>query len=211
MGQFSWIDCCNEKRAVIDNIYQDVYVLVPKEFGGQNIKEECYDGYGRFGDYDIYDLVAAWNKDFVTIHNIEKPQRESWGNTKEDKQYFKYALKEYDFKCQRLLDFQNLTTEEMSQKYSKNWLREIGIDIACGDKRNSRLKFPIKITHDPNAIYEKCSPSKKDPSQGWGYYVEKFDKDVEYLSQEEIKIAYEESGNEDLRYYLNEVEDKDLD
>lgn len=207
MGQFSWLDCQNENRAIIDNVYENSYVLVPKEYGGGNIKEECYDGYGRFGEYDIYDLVAAWNKDYVTIHNIRKPQREEWGKSREDQKYFKYALKEYETRCQRLLDFQNLTTEEMNQKYSKNWLREIGIDIACGDRQNTRLKFPIKITHDPNAVYEKCQPSKKDPNQGWGYYIEKYDSDIEYLSQEQIRDLYDETFDESLLDYLESIDE----
>ena len=27
----------------------DVYVLIPKEFGGGHLVEHCYDGYGHFG------------------------------------------------------------------------------------------------------------------------------------------------------------------
>lgn len=61
MGQFSWLDCKTEEQ-VLDNVCRDVYVLVPKEFGGGHIKETCYDGYGNFGGHDIYDLVAEWNR-----------------------------------------------------------------------------------------------------------------------------------------------------
>ncbi len=207
MGQFSWLDCCNEKRAVIDNVYQDVYVLVPKEFGGRNIKEECYDGYGRFGEYDIYDLVASWNKDYITQDNIRKPRRIEWGNTKEDNKYFEYALKEYERKCQRLNDFKILSTNEMNAKYSSTWLREIGIDIACGNEQNARLKFPIKITHNPNAVYEKCNPSKSDPYQGWGRYIEKYDSDIEYLSQEQIRDLYDETFDDSLLDYLENIDE----
>lgn len=45
--------------------------------------------------------------------------------------------------------------------------RLVGIDIACYDKDNASLRFPIKITHDPSAVYEWCAPSKGDPNQGW--------------------------------------------
>ena len=61
MGQFSWLDC-KTKQQIIDDKRKDVFVLVPKEFGGGHIKETCYDGYGHFGGYDIFDLVADWNR-----------------------------------------------------------------------------------------------------------------------------------------------------
>lgn len=117
MGQFSWLDC-KDKSQIIDDMWEDVYLLIPKEFGGGHIVEHCYDGYGRFGGRDVYALVAQWNV----------PE---WckGDDEED--------------------------------------REIGIKIACYDKQNAALKYPIKITHDPNAIYEDCKPSLSDPNQGW--------------------------------------------
>ena len=64
MGSFSWITCDTKER-IINGEKINVYVLVPEEFGGGNIKETCYGGYGRFGEKDIYDLVAIWNKDFL--------------------------------------------------------------------------------------------------------------------------------------------------
>lgn len=47
--------------------------------------------------------------------------------------------------------------------------RYIGIGIACYDEQNASLKYPIKITHDENAVYEECEPSLSDPDQGWKY------------------------------------------
>ena len=81
MGQFSWLDCIT-KEQIIDDKTRDVYVLIPKEFGGGHIKETCYDGYGNFGGYDIYDLVATWNRkilsekpNFFFPYAIERAQR----------------------------------------------------------------------------------------------------------------------------------------
>jgi len=145
MGQFSWLDCKTQEQ-VIDNAICDVYALIPKEFGGGHIKETCYDGYGHFGGYDIYDLVAEWNRSFIfTVLNELRP-------------YWQCDISERDE--QDLLAFakgENTTCEK----------RYIGIILACYDEDNMRLKFPIKITHDPNAVYEKCMPSKSDPNQGW--------------------------------------------
>lgn len=50
--------------------------------------------------------------------------------------------------------------------------RHVGIDIACYDEQNRRLRYPIKITHDPNAVYEGCRASDGDPNQGWGGLVD---------------------------------------
>ena len=36
-----------------------MYVLCPDE---EKIYEDNYDGYGHFGGYDIYTLLATWNK-----------------------------------------------------------------------------------------------------------------------------------------------------
>ena len=38
-----------------------VHLLIPKEFGGGHITEECYEGYGDFGGVDAYSLLARWN------------------------------------------------------------------------------------------------------------------------------------------------------
>lgn len=77
MGFFSWITSDTKKS--ISNTYSDrgtfpVYVLIPEEFGGGHIKEDCYEGYGVFGGKDVYELVAQWNKpeDCITDKDKEK-------------------------------------------------------------------------------------------------------------------------------------------
>lgn len=138
MGQFSWLDCKTGEQ-VLDNVRRDVYVLIPKEFGGGHIEEKCYDGYGCFGGYDIYDLVVDWNM-----------------------KYLEEYLEDESFKCDWLQS--NASVEEAFDTLEK---RDIGISIACYDEDNERLVYPIKITHDPSAVYEDCKPSKSDPHQGW--------------------------------------------
>lgn len=144
MGQFSWLDCKTEEQ-IVDNYSRDVYVLVPKDFGGGHIKETCYDGYGHFGAHDIYDLVADWNKGFIP-------------NVLAQKQAWKCSISEKDEENLKAFAAGNPIDCE------KRWL---GIILACYDEDNERLMYPIKITHDANASYEACGISKSDPYQGW--------------------------------------------
>ena len=120
------------------------------------------DGYGRFGGYDIYDLVAEWNKDFVSSENLIKPVPENY----DEVCWYESALKEYARRCECLVEFQNGNID-MAKKYGNNWKRDIGVYIACYDHQNAALPYPIKITHDPYAVYEECSWSPEDPNQGW--------------------------------------------
>ena len=168
MGQFSWLDCKTGEQ-IVDDKHRDVYVLVPREFGGGHIKETCYDGYGHFGGYDIFDLIANWNRGYLDpYHEYPYSKRivgeEPWADV-----YFNIENSVSDI-------------ENKMRETNKHWeYRYIGIALACYDEDNEALTFPIKITHDPNAIYEWCPPSKSDPNQGWEYDEEdEWDEDDEY-------------------------------
>ena len=157
MGQFSWLDCVSGKQIVDDKV-KDVYVLIPKEFGGGHIVEHCYDGYGHFGGHDIFDLVADWNRkdlsensNFVLPYSNEQIKNKDW----------------YEFYADL-----NLTREEVVEKTKEKsnrffeW-RYIGIALSCYDEDNEALSYPIKITYDETAKYEWNAPSDSDPNQGW--------------------------------------------
>lgn len=143
MGQFSWLDCKSHEQ-VLDDVCRDVYVLIPKEFGGGHIHESCYDGYGRFGGKDIYDLIPEWNKGMIP-EIIRLSKNRHW---------------KASVNADQLMKFYN--GEDISIP-----LRHLGIGMACYDEDNARLEYPIKITHDPKAVYEDCRPSLSDPNQGW--------------------------------------------
>ena len=154
MGQFSWLDCCNTSRQILDDVHENVYLLIPKEFGGGHILETDYNGYGEFGGHDVYDMVADWNKDMIPyiIHLIEK---EKWhcSTTADDITVLK---------C--FYSGEQIPDSITSYRKEK---RNVGIILACYDEDNARLEYPIKITHDHNAVYEQCDPSPSDPNQGW--------------------------------------------
>lgn len=138
MGQFSWLDCKTGEQ-ILDEVPRDVYVLIPEAFGGGHIKETFYGGYGNFGGHDIYELVVDWNRNYLEEYRQDK-----------------------SFMCDWLQ--QKASVQEAFNTMEK---REIGISIACYDEDNARIMYPIKITHDRNAVYEDCEPSKSDPNQGW--------------------------------------------
>lgn len=139
MGQFSWLDCKTGEQ-VLDDVKRDVYVLIPRQFGGGHIKETCYDGYGHFGDHDIFDLVVDWNRE-----HLDCVDPETW-----------------------VCDWVKTIHEDL-KRVDEGSLekRHVGITLACYDEDNARLRYPIKITHDVDAVYEWCSPSETDPNQGW--------------------------------------------
>jgi len=192
MGCFSWIDCDrSRKRRKPIKIGEICYVLVPKEFGGGHICESYYDGYGHFGGQDIYELAADWNKGYLSKDNLRKaPVRKKFGGlwdfekealreqgvseeeiSKKDEEareeYYQNALRCYQKSINKIEDFQaGLSDAEMTEKYGSEWKRNLGIDVACYDEQNAALKYPIKITHDYNGIYETCPASKSDPNQG---------------------------------------------
>ena len=153
MGQFSWLDCIT-KEQVVDGKRRKSYVLVPREFGGGHIEEKCYEGYGEFGGHDIYDLVADWNKDYLYLNESSSKDWADWA---------------FKGNAQRCFDefSSGVADVTMRERYGNDYKRTIGIVIACHDEDNASLRYPIKITHDPNAVYEWCAPSKSDPNQGW--------------------------------------------
>lgn len=170
MGQFSWI-YSDTNEQLLDDRKADTYLLVPKPFQreyGKAIYESCYDGYGNFGKYDVYDLVALWNRDYLPNETrvLSRPERKRYV----DDDWYNRAMKMYENTLKMHKDFENYTPDtEMKQKYGDEYLRKIGINIACYDEDNEKLKYPIKIT-TKEMDYDEVKPSKSDPNQGWLCY-----------------------------------------
>ena len=164
MGQFSWIYSDTHKQ-LLDNVCADAYLLVPKPFQdkyGKAIYEDCYDGYGRFGGYDVYDLIPEWNKEMIP-EIIRRIKNKTWQCDPDEKRI--EDLQAYyegrEFNCP---------------------LRWLGIVMACYDKDNVTLEYPIKIT-TKEMEYEYVEPSLSDPNQGWCDDYD--DYDDEYLIEDE--------------------------
>lgn len=150
MGQFSWIYSDTDKQ-LLDDVYADTYLLVPKPFQekyGKAIYEKCYDGYGHFGDYDVYDLVLEWNREMIP-EIIRRIKNGTWHTPRYNTED---AIK-------------NLQAYYGGEKIECK-PRKLGIYMANHDKDNAILEFPIKIT-TKELEYENVEPSLNDPNQGW--------------------------------------------
>lgn len=145
MGQFSWIYSDTEKQ-VVDNKTADTYLLVPKPFQekyGKAIYENCYDGYGHFGKYDVFELIPEWNKEMIP-EIIRRIKNGNW-HCKSGIQNLQAYYEGKEIDCE---------------------LRCLGIIMACYDEDNFALEYPIKIT-SREMEYEDGNPSLGDPNQGW--------------------------------------------
>ncbi len=63
MGYFSWKFANDDSRRL--RIGKPGYLYCPD---GTVIREPAYDGYGTFGGHDVYDLVANWNRKYLSEH-----------------------------------------------------------------------------------------------------------------------------------------------
>ena len=148
MGQFSWVYSDTNKQ-LVDNKRADSYLLVPKPFQGKYgkaIYEPCYDGYGHFGKFDVYDLIPEWNKEMIP-EIIRRIKNGSWYCPTSE------------------ADIADLLNYYKSKQITCE-LRWLGIIMACYDEDNSALVYPIKIT-TREVEYEEVNASKSDPNQGW--------------------------------------------
>lgn len=155
----------------------DSYLLVPEPFQevyGKAILEKCYDGYGHMGVYDIHEIIAEWNQEFIDIDSVltREPKLEEYANT----EFLEMAKGRFKRMISVLEKFKTGASDEEMKEFcaeigygggnAKEWKRYIGIDISCGDERNESLKYPIKITTEP-LDYDSVAASKDDPNQGW--------------------------------------------
>lgn len=180
MGVFSW--CTSDTRKSIPCTYDTyegapstVYLLNP--FGAP-YKEDNYEGYGEFGGKDVYELVAEWNRKYLTPANIKKPAREQWPKGSDGNMFYSRALELYKGACEAIDAYAHGASDElMRESYSRylshsrdgsDWKRCLGIAIACYDAQHVKLKYPIKIVENP-CDYEEASVSPSCPRQGCFY------------------------------------------
>lgn len=162
MGYFTWTDARRHPRkrkdgryVVADRIGYGGYakVVCPDN---TEIIEKYYEGYGMFGDHDIYDLVVDWNKNYLK-DIFDKMPEDHWGY------HFREAAIAFqeDNLIELRKEIERLIEHGIEGKYIvSEWKRSIGIAIACEDEDNRSLPFPIKITATKwHRKYDELVPS----------------------------------------------------
>ena len=183
MGIFTWTDAAvknpksNEwgdyKRKDIVEYGEYAKLICPDD---TEIETEYHDYYGMIGGYDIYELVAEWNRFYLSADNLSKkpddPYRFGglWDYEKRDLKEKGYSDEEIDRldKEERMEHFNNAvyrwedmaalideyksgaSDKKLTKKYGKEWKRNIGIEISCEDDNARKLKYPIKLTKNRN-------------------------------------------------------------
>ena len=183
MGIFTWTDAKVEKPR--QNKYGDYNRKDVVEYGGYaklifpddtEIETEHHDSYGRIGMYDIYDLVAEWNRPYLSADNLEeRPKPERYGglwdfeketlrkqgkseeeiakaDEEERNRNWQAAVKRWERMAALIDEYKTGASEKsLAAKYGREWKRNLGIAIACEDENARKLKYPIKLTKDRNA------------------------------------------------------------
>ena len=184
MGIFTWTDAT--VKSPKKNKWGDYKRKEVVEYGGYaklicpddtEIETECHDSYGRIGGYDIYELVAEWNRPFLSTDNLSKqpddPTRYGglWDFEKEDmkqkgrsddeidvldeakrQEHFGAAVKRWEKMAELINAYKaGASDKELLEKYGSDWKRNLGIAIACDDTNAKKLRYPIKLTKNRNA------------------------------------------------------------
>lgn len=158
MGVFSFLFADTQNTGSL-RIGRSAYVVLPD---GTSMYAHYYDGYGNFDERNIFEMVAEWNKDYLSVSNLCKPERSDY-----DESDFQSVMQQYEYSCRRLTDFiSGVSEQEMELRYGSDWKMEIGIDVACYDEQNAMLRFPIKICKEEPDNAKNVPASKSDPKQG---------------------------------------------
>lgn len=180
MGSFSW--CTSDTRKSVPCVYdayegapETVYLLNPF---GPHYKEDGYDGCGEFGGFNAYELVAEWNRPFLSADNLRKPERSRYADDKEGSKYYRRAMEKYKLQCEGIKAYASGVSDEFMQEIygevfagkgnKADWKRCLGIAISCYEEQQVKLRYPIKIVEQP-CEYEAAGISPMCPYQGCIY------------------------------------------
>ena len=128
---------------------------------GGILETKQYNGYGIFAGKDVYRQVMEWNRPYLSEH----PGHFLPENKRRVSECFWYPVyADMSIPLNQVIVKLRKKNRNLPECYE---LRDIGIDIACEDKNNQVLPFPIKICRfKENADYKILEPSLGDPGQG---------------------------------------------
>lgn len=168
MGFFSWMFCDTNNKERL-KIGKSAYLLTPKDslYEGRNIHESSYDGYGSFYIFDVYEVVADLNREYLSKHPDHLIYQNDRLRLKPEQK--KNGRKVSSFKWYKYYSNLSLSHREIEENMKRDGLRhdyrDIGIEIACYDYDNAHLPYPIKIA-SKDVPYESVKASRSDSMQG---------------------------------------------
>ena len=167
MGCFSWkfADTDNKKALKVG---ERGYLLLPDN---HIIETTSYGGYGCFGkndEFDAYDLVADWNREWLSNHPETLLHIRGMWQRVYTRPWYKYyadlslSKEQIEKACENDPECSDLCFGE-NKKFE---YRSIGIEIACYDLSNAVLRYPIKVIKKLGCQYDRLPSSNEDPDQG---------------------------------------------
>lgn len=170
MGFFSWLTA-DTKESVIVNSRRRAYLLQPN--GQKPIIAKRYDGFGSFGDTDAFSWCAKANIAPDIIKTMTDSEIYGAGvalsmgnyyedvNTKEKFAIFHGPYRGLEPHIDKRIDNYETPLSQYDNQTPNQLIRQ-GIFVA----RKYACKFPIKISYNPNAVYEDLPASEDCPNQG---------------------------------------------
>lgn len=187
MGFFSWLTADTNQSipvAFSGRHKGPAFLLQP---GKPAIREDAYDGNGQFGDTSAYVWLAKANLDDDQISRVTAASN---GNKRVDEEMlymtgvhlqhgrifrhrdtgvwfsvFHAAPDIYDFPITHLQGTYNTPHEVLGNLHANDAIAQ-GVLIA---EQPFEVKFPLKFSFDPDAVYEDLPASEVCPHQGCYY------------------------------------------
>lgn len=167
MGYFTWTDARREPKLLKTGDYSKrdkipyggfAKIVCPDD---TEIEESCYEGYGEFGPYNIYELVVDWNKEHLKeiFEKLAQKNPKHWGCDLKPlaEAYQSDDMEAVDTEIYNILSLGS-QTPVYSPDFNTKWKQAIGIAIVCDN--NEDLPFPIKITNIKwHITYDSLVPS----------------------------------------------------
>lgn len=186
MGFFSW-KTADDKVSIMNCYTPDcrvVYLLQPN--GKPSIMEDSYEGYGVFGDTNAYEWLLEENAEHLGL-NLDGLDSEqvymagvhlAVGSFCKDIATGEYWVYERDKSCFELLvssvepdavinTFANWGSKIPRYGVSANELVEAGKLHNADVSEMLEIKYPIKLSFNPEAKYEDLPASEICPNQGY--------------------------------------------
>lgn len=201
MGLFSFIDCKDGSQILIRE-NKPSYVLVPEEYRTEygdtdaphHIGHDYYMGDGIFGRYDIYDLVADWNKDSL-YERLGLSDETKTGLT--DQEFDSITLR----KRPRLENFPSAMYDFEKEDLAKKGYTEAQIEELDMSKRKENLDRNVRYYEaSKRMLYDFLTDKLSDEEM-----EEKYGE--EYKREVGICIAGEDKSNAQLPYPIKITHD----